>query len=260
MTPFYFGRADSQLFGVYTPPPASVAREASVLVCAPLGLEYLRTYYALRLLAAQLASMGFHVLRFDYHGTGDSAGEIGAGQFERWLDDISLAMQELAELSGSDEPILVGLRMGATLALETAAQRRQKLKAAVLWDPVVSGSEYLAALSKMHAEMLAHRSVSAPASEDLLGMVYPADLRAAIENLDMARLIKSAEARGAALVVSEDRPEYRALFSEIQSGWPASVYRPMADPVDWNSLKAAYDARMTGPIVRAVAEAAESVA
>jgi hypothetical protein len=34
----------------------------------------------------------------------------------------------------------------------------------------------------------------------------------------------------------------------------------MEDPVTWTSLKAAFDARMTGPIVRAVAEAVERVA
>lgn len=259
MTPYFFGSTDSPLFGVYTPPRASVAREAGVLLCAPIGLEYLRTHYALRLLAAQLASMGFHVLRFDYHGTGDSAGEIGAGQYERWLDNIVLAMEELTELSGN-EPVVVGLRMGAMLALEAAVRRRREVKGAVLWDPVVSGSEYLAAVTKMNEEMVALRPVPPQCGEDLLGMPFPSDLRADIQHLDMKKLVRAMEASDLALVVSEDRAEYRDLFAEIRQARPNSTYRSMEDPVDWNNLKAAYDARMTGPVVRAVAEAAECVA
>jgi alpha/beta superfamily hydrolase len=71
----------------------------------------------MRLLAKQLSDAGLHVLRFDYHGTGDSSGEVGAGQFDVWVNDVALAADELLEISGVDSLTVVGLRTGAQLAI-----------------------------------------------------------------------------------------------------------------------------------------------
>lgn len=260
MTPFHFGPSEAPLFGNYAPPRPSVAREAGVLLCAPIGLEYMRTHYAIQLLARQLAEMGFHVLRFDYHGMGDSSSDIGTGQFDIWLNDVALALQELADLSGASEPTIVGLRMGAALALKTVASHEQKVQAVVLWDPVVSGHEYLSSIAAMNAEMAAERKSPPEDTDELLGARYPEDLRRAIQDINLLNLVAMPDLSSTALVVSEDRPEYHALLKGIQSRWPDAPYRSMEDPVDWTSLKAAFDARMTGPIVRAVAETVERVA
>jgi len=260
MTPFHFGPAEAPLFGSYAPPRPSVARKAGVLLCAPIGLEYLRTHYAIRLLALQLADRGFHVLRFDYHGTGDSSCDIGAGQFDVWLDDIVIAARELADLSGVAEPAVVGLRMGAALALKAASSREQKWKGVVLWDPVVSGHEYLSSIAEMNSQMAADRKLPPRETDELLGARYPEDLRRAIQDINLLNLVEVPDVSDAALVTSEERPEYSALLKAIQNRWPDAAYRSMEDPVNWTSLKAAFDARMTGPIVRAVAEAVERVA
>ncbi|MFX6285199.1 hypothetical protein ABTF64_19930, partial [Acinetobacter baumannii] len=63
-----------------------------------------------------LSRAGFHVLRFDYHATGDSSGASGEADPVLWPDDVLLAAQVLKQASG-DLPIsLVGLRLGALLA------------------------------------------------------------------------------------------------------------------------------------------------
>ena len=49
------------------------ARQSAIVLCQPLGHGYLRAHRAFRNLAVSLASQGFHVLRFDYYGCGDSA-------------------------------------------------------------------------------------------------------------------------------------------------------------------------------------------
>jgi pimeloyl-ACP methyl ester carboxylesterase len=259
MTPFHFGLAEMPLFGVYTPPRASVAREAGVLLCAPIGLEYMRAHYAIRLVAMQLAATGFHVLRFDYHGTGDSSGKVGAGQYDIWLEDVVLAARELVDISGARAFTIVGLRMGAVLAIEALARRGLKVQGFVLWDPVVDGRKYLALLEEMNTQMAALREARPQPTYDLLGAPFPGDLRAAIQEIDLEEGIRTLEAQGVALVISEDRPEYRALLNGMRDRWRDTIYRPMADPVEWGSLKAAFDARMTGPFVRVVAEAAENL-
>jgi pimeloyl-ACP methyl ester carboxylesterase len=219
----------------------------------------MRTHYAIRLLAIQLAAMGFHVLRFDYHGIGDSSAEVGVGQFDIWLDDVALAVRELVDISGVQAPALVGLRMGALLAVEALAGRGLRAKGLVLWEPVVAGREYLAVLEHMNAQMIAARDVPPRPTDDLLGARYPVDLRAAIQGIHLEKRVCNLDVSSAALVVSEDRPEYGVLLKEMRNRWPDAMYRSMDDPIAWDNLKAAFDARLTGPIVRAVAEAAESL-
>ena len=46
-----------------------------MVVCPPLGPEYFNSYRSLRHLADRLAENGVSALRFDYDGTGNSAGQ-----------------------------------------------------------------------------------------------------------------------------------------------------------------------------------------
>ena len=75
MRPFYFGDSEEALYGVYHSPQGE-HRDEGVVLCAPFGQEAMRTHRALRQLATLLTKRGYHVLRFDYRGTGDSALDI----------------------------------------------------------------------------------------------------------------------------------------------------------------------------------------
>ena len=99
-------------------------RGAAVVLCPPLGSDYVGVYRVWRILAERLAGIGFDVLRFDYEGTGDSAGDPEEpGRLEAWFGNIERVVKEARELAGSSEVALVGLRIGATLALHAAASR-----------------------------------------------------------------------------------------------------------------------------------------
>jgi amino acid adenylation domain-containing protein len=257
--PFYFGAADSALFGVYAPPSGSVTRQAVVLMCAPIGAEYMRTHYAVRLVSTQLARAGFHTLRFDYHGTGDSSGNVETGQFDRWTDDIALAARELIERSGVRDLTVVGLRMGAALAVEALASRNIKAQGLVLWDPVVSGGDYLATMEKLNSEVAAERNAPLRPTDELFGFRFPQDLRTKIHGLELTDRLRKVDVKNAALIVSEDLPQYGALLSEMRSRGLEARFSVVGEPVGWNNLKKAFEGRLTGPIVRAVAEAVESL-
>ncbi len=100
----------------------------------------------MRQLAIRLSATGIHTLRFDFFGTGDSAGEMVDADLAGWETDIELAMEELLDIVGSARMTLIGLRLGATLAARVAARRSRDLDALVLWDPILSGPDYLASL------------------------------------------------------------------------------------------------------------------
>lgn len=146
MKPLFFGTAERRLFGIYEPPASGTAGKRAAILCYPWGAEYLHAHRTMRQLALRLSAVGFHTLRFDFYGTGDSAGESGDIEIVGLQADLEDAIDELSEISGIAKVTLIGLRLGATVADDVASRRRSHVEALVLWDPVVSGSEYLAEL------------------------------------------------------------------------------------------------------------------
>lgn len=189
--PFYFGPRSAPLFGVHHAPPDDRQRRPGVVLCPALGHDYLVAHRAYREMAVRLAGAGHHVLRFDYHATGDSAGECEAGTPSRWMDDVSTAMGELRLRMGRSSVTLVGCRLGATLVLLTAAARGD-VERAVLWDPVISGRDHVAELHRRQRQML-HRTHVTPAAAPLgtcefLGFAMAESACRQIADLDLLAL------------------------------------------------------------------------
>jgi len=151
LNPFYFGSSKEPLFGAYHPPVAHGARESAVLLCPPIAQEYIITHWSYRRLADMLSNKGFHVLRFDYFGTGDSAGHIHNVTVERWHENIKTAAYELIELSGCRSLSVVGLRTGAALASTTKGLVIQDF---FLWDTIISGARYMQTINQIENNKL----------------------------------------------------------------------------------------------------------
>jgi pimeloyl-ACP methyl ester carboxylesterase len=152
LTPIFFGAGPRRLFGVYDPAvrnPSEGLRAA--VICNPWGPEYIYAHRALRQLARRLSLAGFHTLRFDYFGTGDSAGDMVDADLLGWKNDIETAMDELIDLAGVKRVALVGLRLGATLAASVVCTRRKEIGALVLWEPIFDGKAYFDGLDVMSA-------------------------------------------------------------------------------------------------------------
>jgi dienelactone hydrolase len=121
-----------------------------VVLCNPIGDDLIRAHRALRHLAENLAEAGFAVLRFDFDGTGDSAGdERDPDRVATWRADISQAAAELRSRSGVQALALVGLKLGATLAALAAADLGG-VDALVLWGAHESGKAYVSEATKAH--------------------------------------------------------------------------------------------------------------
>lgn len=151
MTPIRFGACDQQLFAMLHT-PAKEPRGEAVLLCNPFGQEAIRTHRLFRVMADQLARQGFHVLRFDYFGTGDSAGEDGEGELERWIQDVLLADMELRQRSQCRRVSWFGLRFGASIAALASSRAAHPVHRLLLWDPVLDGRSYLKELADAHLE------------------------------------------------------------------------------------------------------------
>lgn len=236
MNPFFFGRAPKTLFGVYHSPKASQARDVGVVLCYPFGQEYMRAHRAFRQLAMVLARAGFHVLRFDYSGTGDSSGEGLDVTLSDWIHDTTEAADELRETAEIDRVAFVGLRLGASVAA-MAASGRDDVESVVLWDPAVRGQDYLDEILKERTDSHGHSRTS----ETVGGVVgtngFPisSQLRTELENLDLVDVGAPSGSSGRLVVVSHERPEYERIGTRLLDGVDL-IHQLVPSDGDWNEV------------------------
>ena len=217
------------LFGIQmTPLPTPVG---TAVICPPYGWEYMRTHWALRQTARELVRRGWAVLRFDYRGTGDSAGAVDElTRLDDFVEDIEHAA---AHIRSTGVPlVLVGARLGAALAVQ-AASRATGAERLVLWDPVVSGRHHLETISSINSRYLRRRFFlpQRRRSRELIGAPYPPALRSDLLALDLSTnapplpttVISSTENQQIAAL---DAERFRVVSVPDVAGWdePASVF------------------------------------
>ncbi|MBS0547170.1 MAG: hypothetical protein JSR24_05430 [Proteobacteria bacterium] len=125
-----------------------------MLICTGLLQDAILAYGSLRVLADDLAAAGYPTLRFDYPATGDSSDEAveRVGHWTAWQRTVDEAADWLKARTGATRLVLVGLRLGTTLAT-LAAVRRDDVAGLLLFEPVPSGRAYVRQLF-LEAELL----------------------------------------------------------------------------------------------------------
>ncbi|MHB1133200.1 MAG: SDR family NAD(P)-dependent oxidoreductase, partial [Chloroflexota bacterium] len=235
--PFFFGRPESPLYGCYHPPATVPSRDCGIVVCQPMAQEYIRSHRACRQLATRLARAGFPVLRFDYYGTGDSGGESEDARVALWRANLEHAVQELRARSTASRVSLVGLRLGATLAMMFGAEQ-EMVDDLVLWEPIVSGPSYLAEIIARHEEALNYfttrpkREKGDAGGNEVLGFALSEAMQAELAAIDLLSLSRRPANR--ALVLQRQlTPAARSLTEHLQVVGSQSVLRHVAAPEIW---------------------------
>jgi alpha-beta hydrolase superfamily lysophospholipase len=181
--PIWFGPDERPLFGLFHEPVGGGARYGVVL-CPPVGDEERRVYLTYRKLAESLAAAGHAVLRFSYDGTGDSAGTMDDPErIGSWTRSIAHAVETMRAV-GVPQVAVIGMRLGATLATRAARDMECPLDALVLWDPCVTGREFL-----RHQQILLTTLSSVPstaaAGVDTPGYRFSPELAAELRQLTL---------------------------------------------------------------------------
>ncbi|MDE2400634.1 MAG: alpha/beta hydrolase [Burkholderiales bacterium] len=149
-----FGGPSRDMVGVLQQSRQGTPVRARYLLCRPLGQEAVRTAAIFRVLSDRLAREGCEVLRFDYHGTGDSSGEEDQQSLGDWVEDTLAAHAQLDP--GAGVPVnWFGMGLGATLAMRAALRAKTPPAHLVLWEPVMAGPAYVQALLDAHRAELA---------------------------------------------------------------------------------------------------------
>ena len=251
--PFFFG-PDAGLFGMYHAP--SVPARRAMLMCPPLGQDLIRCHRLYRQLAQSLAEEGLAVLRFDYHGTGDSAGGSAEVDWERCVADTALAAAELRRRAGVDRVVAFGARLGGSVALAVSEQAR--FSEVIAWDPVLDGDHYVSELDAMQAALREDASrFNQPRShsdvaEQWLGFDIGETLRRQLSTLRVV-------AAGVPTLVLDSMPasatpRWERIVS--QRGRVAAI----TPPTPWSDLERLETAILSHPLIQAVAGRLKEVA
>ena len=221
--PGYVGPPERRLFACHHLPQVSPERELGVVLCYPLGQEYMRSHRAYLHLASRLAAVGFHVGRFEYYGTGDSPGDEDGATVGDWLGDVSVAVDEARRAIHRRHVALAGLRFGAALTMLAAANRGD-VSHLVLWDPIVRGQDYLDQLKVQHQERIwrnffDERTAVEPLSDrpkELLGFKMNERLLDELAVLDLLA-VQTKPARSALVFDTHDDPAVQQLRDHLQN-------------------------------------------
>ncbi len=185
--PTWLGAEHSPLFGWLSRPISSEVL-GGVVIVPSVGYEARSAKGALRVLAWELARAGFVTLRFDLHGTGDSARDFDEMlPSPDWVDDVGVAVDWLHSF-GIDSVSVVGMRLGATLAVEAASNDDVDVSSLVLWDPCESGRSYLRELRALETLRRVSSSDSGDGSVETSEFLFSRDMAAATRELKLEKL------------------------------------------------------------------------
>lgn len=141
----YFTNHGERLLGAYHRPDEGAAT-------LPLGIVMLHGWAGYRIGAHQMftklgrraEAAGFHCLRFDFRGRGDSEGDAAAATLTTMISDARVAVDWLVENAGVRRVALVGDCSGAEVAIGTGVSR-EAVTDMVLWSAPMVGADRTAA-------------------------------------------------------------------------------------------------------------------
>jgi len=228
--------ADRQIFSLHYP-AGQPERNETIILCPPAPQETMRSQAALGQLARRLQEDGFHVIRFDYSGTGDSEGFSDQISLDHWLLDL-LSVYGWAQFHLRTQKIsLLGLRLGAPLAIR--ASQQVNVERLVLWDPIIDGLNYLHDMEKAHVRQFQLNANEPPfpslrySGEQCMGFPWTSSWRAELAGISKSTL--HPKAKKTHFVLSATDTLVRETCTLWQNHGLVADIQHVAEPLDWGS-------------------------
>ena len=240
--------------------PADRPPDRAGVIAPPLFYERQLCHRTLRALADRLAASGALALRFDYTGTGDSAGDLDDADPARWAADLAAAWARVREDAGPVSGFILGLRAGAFLAMRAVGSGAfgSVGPRLIAWSPVLDGREWVETLDRAHerwyrryrAQHRRHADTGS-AMGRVLGRPFPSELRRA-----MLEPMPEPKGRAPVLLVQTEGHELArdrfASLSRIASGLEVLSVPP---PAPWDEDPGAVAPPVPAAAVRRIAAA-----
>jgi exosortase A-associated hydrolase 1/exosortase A-associated hydrolase 2 len=259
-------------WGLWALPAPEMPSAGAVLVVQAFLDEQALSRRMLAHTARRLGEAGWTVLIVDTFGTGDSAGDHGEATLERWREDLLEAARRLRTRAPDGPLVLLGVRMGALLAIDLAGLLPDPPTGLVLWNAPAAGASLvdplrrLARLGAAGAAGAADGGNASPArGARLAGWPVEGDLLDALRGLrlteappcppggGMLALIQTQRATGDA---TRSPPALeQALDAWRQAGWRAELTRVAGEPW-WSAMDPCDPRPLTDSTLAAVAQLA----
>jgi len=146
--PFFIELGADRLFAFLH--EAAGERRGAVVFCHAFAEEKLWSHRVYVTSARELARAGYSVLRFDVRGEGDSSGEFEEATITTRVEDTVRAVDVARRETGVDRVVLLGHRLGGSIAALAAARAGASVGGVAVWDPLLDGAEYFFQLLRSH--------------------------------------------------------------------------------------------------------------
>lgn len=143
------GFADGPRWGLWALPPPSHPPAGALLAVQAVLDEQALSRRMLTHALHRLAGAGWTALAIDLWGTGDSAGWHDEASLERWRADLVAAAGLLRARAAGGPLALLGVRLGALLAVDLAARLPGSPAGLVLWNPPPTGAALIDPLRRL---------------------------------------------------------------------------------------------------------------
>jgi alpha-beta hydrolase superfamily lysophospholipase len=260
--PCYLALDGEAVFAWLHMPAHDPRSTTGVVICPPFGWDELGVHRCLRVLADQFAAAGHAALRYDFPGTGDSAGSPrDPGRLDAWTTSVDVAAQALREEAGCERIVALGIGLGGMVAVR-AVGAGAAVDDLVLWAVPSRGRRLIREMRQFariaDAELLDHGMAAEEGEEEVAmaddgalnvaGFVLGAETLAALESLDLAELAVPDGSRRRALLLGRDSlaPDARlsdhlaarsvALTVTSGPGYDTAVVDPHLSEVPWETI------------------------
>jgi len=202
-TPLFIEHQRSRMYAVWYEPAEAAAAppERGVVFCAPFAEEAAISQRVCVDFARVLARRGWHVLRFDYRGCGESDGEFDSVTLDSHMCDARAALDWFRR-NACPRVSLGGLRLGASLAALVAAGD-DEIESLLLWEPVAKLADHFRNFLRMQvvADNMAagriiatrrelHGRLASAGTIDVLGYPFTARCLRSFEQTDFLKQVE----------------------------------------------------------------------
>lgn len=190
--PLWLGEPGQQLYAaLHRPGNAEATR--GVLLVPPLLHEQPRSRRFITEVASAFAANGTAAMRFDFFGSGDSAGRCDELRLSMMHDDLRRASAALRSHTGVSRVAVIAWRASALVVWDWMRSGGEASEL-ILWEPMLDGREWLDDLVRADAaercspeRYTGHRPLIADASDgQLMGYAVAPELRDAMAEVSIA--------------------------------------------------------------------------
>lgn len=161
---FFISAFRKRLFGVFHYPVEKKGiphKRPAIICCAPIFEEKLHSHRILVNFSRYAVGQGFPVLRFDYFGDGESDGLFEQASLSTRINDIKSAIHIAKEKFGTSKVFLLGLRMGASLAILSSEIVKDDVCGLIACAPIIDVKTYILNLLRgnLSWQMVVHKKI-----------------------------------------------------------------------------------------------------